>query len=213
MAGVNVGAGVSSKPRYEGPFAPLRKLDDVVFSAEQAIVAIFLSAMTVMVFLDVVYRRLVAPDSKIGAILAGIFGVDDPEGRARLDANSVVPDYVFGVTLDDSTVTNASNYALARALDIPHVADEVRPVLGLTRATEVPPLTGNGPGGATVGLLQFDVIDNDDPATEATHDNMPTSDVGRELIESFLASHFEDGAATLSDPYVQLGLSHAPPTP
>ncbi|MCA9577637.1 MAG: hypothetical protein R3B40_21955 [Polyangiales bacterium] len=133
--------------------------------------------------------------------------------RARLDANSVVPDYVFGVTLDDSTVTNASNYALARALDIPHVADEVRPVLGLTRATEVPPLTGNGPGGATVGLLQFDVIDNDDPATEATHDNMPTSDVGRELIESFLASHFEDGAATLSDPYVQLGLSHAPPTP
>ena len=111
------------------------------------------------------------------------------------------------------TVTNASNYALARALDIPHVADEVRPVLGLTRATEVPPLTGNGPGGATVGLLQFDVIDNDDPATEATHDNMPTSDVGRELIESFLASHFEDGAATLSDPYVQLGLSHAPPTP
>ncbi|MCA9612740.1 MAG: TRAP transporter small permease subunit [Myxococcales bacterium] len=78
---------MSSKPRYEGPFAPLRKLDDVVFSAEQAIVAIFLSAMTVMVFLDVVYRRLVAPDSKIGAILAGIFGVDDPEGRARLDAN------------------------------------------------------------------------------------------------------------------------------
>ncbi|MCB9610955.1 MAG: TRAP transporter small permease subunit [Sandaracinus sp.] len=87
MAGVNVGAGAPPKPRYEGPFAPLRKLDDVVFSAEQAIVAIFLSAMTVMVFLDVVYRRLVAPDSKIGAILAGIFGVDDPEGRARLDAN------------------------------------------------------------------------------------------------------------------------------
>ena len=86
MAGVSVGA-KAPKPSYSGPFAPLRKLDDVVFSAEQAIVAIFLSAMTVMVFLDVVYRRLVAPDSKIGGILAGMLGVTDAEERARLDAN------------------------------------------------------------------------------------------------------------------------------
>lgn len=86
MAGVSVGA-KAPKPSYSGPFAPLRKLDDVVFSAEQAIVAIFLSAMTVMVFLDVVYRRLVAPDSKIGSILAGMLGVSDAEERARLDAN------------------------------------------------------------------------------------------------------------------------------
>jgi len=86
MAGVSVGA-KAPKPSYSGPFAPLRKLDDVVFSAEQVIVAIFLSAMTVMVFLDVVYRRLVAPDSKIGGILAGMLGVSDAEERARLDAN------------------------------------------------------------------------------------------------------------------------------
>lgn len=86
MAGVSVGA-KAPKPSYSGPFAPLRKLDDVVFSAEQVIVAIFLSAMTVMVFLDVVYRRLVAPDSKIGGILAGLLGVTDAEERAHLDTN------------------------------------------------------------------------------------------------------------------------------
>jgi TRAP-type C4-dicarboxylate transport system permease small subunit len=86
MAGVSVGA-KAPKPSYSGPFAPLRKLDDVVFSAEQVIVAIFLSAMTVMVLLDVVHRRLVAPDSKIGGILAGMLGVTDADERARLDAN------------------------------------------------------------------------------------------------------------------------------
>jgi len=86
MAGVSVGA-KAPKPSYSGPFAPLRKLDDIVFSAEQVIVAIFLSAMTVMVFLDVVYRRLVAPDSKIGGILAGLLGVTDAEERAHLDTN------------------------------------------------------------------------------------------------------------------------------
>lgn len=86
MAGVNVGA-QAPKPSYTGPFAPVRKLDDLVFSAEQAIVVIFLSAMTVMVFLDVVYRRLVAPDSKIGGLLAGMIGVTDRDARANLDAN------------------------------------------------------------------------------------------------------------------------------
>lgn len=94
MAGVNVGAR-APKPSYTGPFAPVRKLDDLVFSAEQAIVVIFLTAMTVMVFLDVVYRRLVAPDSKLGGILAGMLGVTDPDERASLDAN--VAPWVGGV--------------------------------------------------------------------------------------------------------------------
>ncbi|NCQ61150.1 MAG: TRAP transporter small permease [Myxococcales bacterium] len=63
----------------------LRRLDDAVFAVEQAVVATFLSAMTFMVFLDVVYRRLVAPDSKVGRLLALLGGVHDPETRALLD--------------------------------------------------------------------------------------------------------------------------------
>ncbi|MCA9537040.1 MAG: hypothetical protein KC593_25335 [Myxococcales bacterium] len=129
----------------------------------------------------------------------------------RIRPSSPVPDYVFGVTLDDSTVTNASNYALALSLGLPLVGTEVRPVLGLPVSEETLPLSGNWPGGASVGLLQYDVIDGS--GTRATHTNMPGSAVGRESVTSFLESHFDDGVATIVDPYVQLGLSHGLPTP
>jgi len=68
----------------------LRRLDDGIFAVEQTVVTTFLSAMTVMVFLDVVYRRLVAPDSKLGRLIALIFGVDSDEGRTMLD-HTVAP--------------------------------------------------------------------------------------------------------------------------
>ncbi len=66
---------------------PLRALDDLVFRAESGLLSFALIATTVMVFLDVAYRRLVAPDSKVGAILAGIAGITEPAARAALDAN------------------------------------------------------------------------------------------------------------------------------
>jgi dienelactone hydrolase len=131
----------------------------------------------------------------------------------RLRPSSPVPDYVFGVTLDDTTVTNASNYALARALGLPLVATEVRASVGLPVSADALPLSGNWPGGATVGLLQYDVIDDGGAVVQATHTNMPGSEVGRESINSFLSSHFDDGTATLVDPYAQLGLAHGLPTP
>lgn len=67
------------------PFAGLRKIDDLVFAVEEVIVITALIAMAVMVFLDVVYRRLSSQDSKVGAVLARIFGVEDPATRALLD--------------------------------------------------------------------------------------------------------------------------------
>ena len=72
----------------EGAKAPkglLRRIDDAVFAVEQAVVAAFLVAMTVMVFLDVLYRRLVAPDSKLGTLAARVFGVEDEDTRAFID--------------------------------------------------------------------------------------------------------------------------------
>ena len=129
----------------------------------------------------------------------------------RLRPSSAVPDYLFGVTLDDNTVTNASNYSLARALGIPHVGDQVRPVVGLTWSSDAPPLMGNGEAGATAGLLQYDVIDDGGEVVVATHTNMPTSDLARSSIGTFLESHFADGTATLIDPYAEAGLAHGLP--
>jgi len=63
----------------------MRKVDDAAFAVEQIVVVTFLVAMTVMVFLDVVYRRLVAPDSKLGGLIARIGGIDDPATKSFLD--------------------------------------------------------------------------------------------------------------------------------
>ena len=88
---------------------------------------------------------------------------------SQVRPSSAVPDYLFGVTLDDNTVTNASNYSLARALGIPHVGDQVRPVVGLTWSSDAPPLMGNGEAGATAGLLQYDVIDEGGEVAHLCH--------------------------------------------
>lgn len=71
---------------YKGPFGIVRRLDDAIFAVEQAIVWTFLSAMTIMVFLDVVYRRLSAPDSKLAELLARIGGVESAETIALLNS-------------------------------------------------------------------------------------------------------------------------------
>ncbi len=73
-----------------GAFGWLRAIDDGVFAVEQAIVSLALIGITVLMFVNVVARRIQAPDSKIGAMLAKLGGVSDPETRAWIDA-SVAP--------------------------------------------------------------------------------------------------------------------------
>ncbi|MEO0325266.1 MAG: TRAP transporter small permease [Myxococcota bacterium] len=87
MSGVQGGA--PSAPAEGGAPAPspLKRIDDAIFAVEQAVIAAFLSAIAVMVFMDVVYRRLIAPDSKVGGIVAGFLGETDPAARAEIDAN------------------------------------------------------------------------------------------------------------------------------
>lgn len=75
----------ASQEERSGPFAWLRKVDDFVYSTEQAIVVSFLSAMTIMVFLDVVDRRLSSPDSKIGDLIGRLFGVTNEASKAWVD--------------------------------------------------------------------------------------------------------------------------------
>ncbi len=75
---------------YEGRFGWLRKVDDAIFTVEQTIVATFLSAITVMVFLDFVDRRLTAPDSRVGLLMARLFGIED-ESTVHMLQHTVAP--------------------------------------------------------------------------------------------------------------------------
>jgi len=75
---------------HEGRFGWLRKADDAVFAVEQTIVATFLSAITVMVFLDFVDRRLTAPDSRVGLLMGRLFGVED-ESTLHMLQHTVAP--------------------------------------------------------------------------------------------------------------------------
>lgn len=70
-----------------GFFAIAQKIDDAVFTAEKAIVALSLITITVVVFVDVIARRITAPDSKIGQLISKIGGIEDFETREWVDAN------------------------------------------------------------------------------------------------------------------------------
>jgi len=70
-----------------GVFAVARRVDDVVFAVEKAIVALALITITVVVFVDVIARRINAPDSKIGQLISKFGGIDDFETKEWIDAN------------------------------------------------------------------------------------------------------------------------------
>ncbi|MEZ4287048.1 MAG: TRAP transporter small permease subunit [Polyangiales bacterium] len=65
---------------------PLRALDDFIFRIEETILWTFLAAMTIMVFLDVVYRRLADPSSKVAELIVRVFSVEDPDMIARVSS-------------------------------------------------------------------------------------------------------------------------------
>ena len=118
------------------------------------------------------------------------------------------PDLLVGAVLDDNTVVNAANWALARALGVDIVPPTLRPVPGLGE-TDAAPVTGNLDG-VTAGLLQFDVIANEEgEVIPGTHINLSFSEVGLAAWWGFLDSLFADGTATINDPYVEVGLDHA----
>lgn len=123
--------------------------------------------------------------------------------------DAITPSVLVGVVLDDEIVPNVANYALARALGVPVVAPLLRAEPGFQIIS--PPLMGNfGDGTATAGMLQFDVVGDGAGGTElATHNNIGDSDVGAEAWLDFLESHWDDGVATIRDPYTTLGVPHA----
>ncbi len=84
---------------YRGRFGLLRRIDDLIFSVEMGILWTFLAVSAVMVFLDVMYRRLAAPDSKVAELTARIFGIESPETMEKLTTLGPLATGVIGVLL------------------------------------------------------------------------------------------------------------------
>lgn len=84
---------------YEGPWGPIRRIDDFIFTVEMAVLWTFLAVSAVMVFLDVMYRRLAAPDSKVAELTARILGIESPEALDILTTAGPIVTGVIGVGL------------------------------------------------------------------------------------------------------------------
>ncbi len=103
----------SDESTYQGPFAPLRRIDDWIFALEMFVLWTFLGLSCGMVFLDVVYRRLAAPDSKVAELTARIFGIDSPEGIERLTVAAPIVSAVIAVGLIYFAFWTAEQHAAA----------------------------------------------------------------------------------------------------
>ena len=79
---------MSSQPRETSAPTVFRRIDDAVFAIEQGLVAVMLVVMTVIVFLDVVYRQLIAPESEISQWLSVV--IADPAHRSQGHARAAV---------------------------------------------------------------------------------------------------------------------------
>jgi len=84
---------------YEGPWGPLRRIDDWIFHVEMGVLWTFLGVSAVMVFLDVVYRRLAAPDSKVAELTARVLRIESPEAMDTLTTIGPIVTSIIGVGL------------------------------------------------------------------------------------------------------------------
>ncbi|MDH3625575.1 MAG: TRAP transporter small permease subunit [Myxococcales bacterium] len=106
-------AAPSGESPYRGPFGVLRRIDDWIFALEMGILWTFLGVSCAMVFLDVVYRRLAAPDSKVADLTSRILGIDSPEGIERLTIAAPIASVVIGVGLLYFAFWTAEQHAAA----------------------------------------------------------------------------------------------------
>ncbi len=84
---------------YEGRFGIIRRIDDLIFYVEMGVLWTFLAVSAVMVFLDVTYRRLAAPDSKIAELTARILGMEDPASMEKLNTIGPIASVIVGIGL------------------------------------------------------------------------------------------------------------------
>ncbi|MCB9676340.1 MAG: hypothetical protein H6737_14550 [Alphaproteobacteria bacterium] len=110
-----------------------------------------------------------------------------------------VPDVLLPVAMQDEVVPPPAGQALARAMDLPHIAPVVEAVPGLSSGGSAP-VAANHPSGATVGYFQYGTVTSGGEVETAIHGNLPNSDEAVEQIYGFVESWLE-GQAEIVNPY------------
>ena len=101
--------------------------------------------------------------------------------------------------MDDTTMANRTTENMARGVGAEIVRPVLRAVAGLDAA--LAPLAGNRPGGATVGLVQFDRVTRGGVEVPADHGNIISTDEPRRVIAHFLSTSLERGQGEILSAY------------
>ncbi len=114
------------------------------------------------------------------------------------------PSVLLQVAMDDEVVPRTSGFALAQAMDLPHMAP-VALEIPLLQITEADPVVGNIDGGnATAAFFQFDRVTIGGSVGPAYHVDTPTSDEGKLQMLWFLQTWLEEGRPEVINPYAVL---------
>ena len=111
----------------------------------------------------------------------------------------VAPDIYLGAVLEDQIVPNSTNALMAQGFQAPGVGREHFAVSGVQFAPGS--VSGNGPGGASLGFVQYDQVFRNGQWEDADHSHLHDSDQGLEaLLVFFEDALLLDQAATIVDP-------------
>jgi len=122
------------------------------------------------------------------------------------------PHLLMQMAIDDGTVPNAANRALARGLGLPHVGPVAQDV-GLLELEGAPSSLSLELDGLqrTVGLFQYDRVSQGlNQVRAATHTNMPYGREGSLQATRFLFPWAEGEAPIIVDPYEVFGVPELP---
>ena len=114
------------------------------------------------------------------------------------------PHLLLQVAMDDDVVPRTSGYALARALDLPHM-EPVAETVDLLEVTGADPVVDNLPDGTTAAFFQFDRVTVDGTVQPAAHVATPKSEEGTLQLQTLLSTWVQGGSVEIMDPYEVLG--------
>jgi hypothetical protein len=129
-----------------------------------------------------------------------------PQAAAR------TPHVMFNEVLNDDTVGNVSNHALARAMDIPELPPVLTPV-GIIPVLTGTSVSGDLAGGAlTAALFEYDRMTDTQggPVAPATHADVSTSVEALYQTKQFVQSWVDGSVPVIVNPYAAL---NTPPLP
>lgn len=116
------------------------------------------------------------------------------------------------MVINDEYVSNASNRALYRALDIPVMAPVIQEV-GLIPLAPKAPFSGNIAATQTAAMLEFDRVTRDPggPVSKAEHGNEPACEEALLQDLHFMHTWMEKGVPEILNPYEVMKTGPVPP--